>query len=119
MYSRPYEQRGRAVNEAGPSRAERIKALGFTHLVPGHGAPQRGHAYLDALRGFIQAARGEAARLAAAGETAERSALDMNTWRVSLAGADPRHKRWFDDYSAVPLMDSAFREATNAPLGPR
>lgn len=36
----------------------RIKALDYAHLVPGHGAPQRDHAYVDALIEFIQAARG-------------------------------------------------------------
>jgi glyoxylase-like metal-dependent hydrolase (beta-lactamase superfamily II) len=96
----------------------RIKALGFAVLVPGHGAPQHDQRYVDSLIAFIQAARGEAARLFAAGETPERSTLDMDAWRARLAGPDPWHTRWFDDYAAGPLMDSAFREASGAPLGP-
>jgi glyoxylase-like metal-dependent hydrolase (beta-lactamase superfamily II) len=97
---------------------EGIKGLGFAHLVPGHGAPQHDQRYVDTLIAFIQAARGEAARLAAAGGKPAESTLDMDAWRVRLAGADAWHTRWFDDYAAAPLMDSAFREATKAPLGP-
>lgn len=97
---------------------ERLRALRYDVLIPGHGAPIRDTQYLDSLSAFIEAARKAGARAAAAGKPPECSRLDVEAWRHRIAGTDSWYTEWFEVYAAEPLLESAHQEATGAPLGP-
>lgn len=96
---------------------ERVRALGFAVLVPGHGAPQRDAAYVDQLIGLIADMRVQMAGLAPDLELeASRSALDVSAHRRAFAGDDPWLGLWFDQYWVVPFAESLWNEARGIPI---
>lgn len=100
---------------------ERLKAMPFDVLIPGHGELQRDRAYLDRLIGLQRAAEAAVSAEIAAGRTREQieegaAALLADQRRV-FVGEDPWLGLWFDGYSAEPLIASVYTELTGATLG--
>lgn len=99
---------------------DRLGAIPFTRLIPGHGAPQDDRRYLDKLTTFIRSVRAEVAPLAKAGVPLDSIPLrtDFARERASFAGDDAWIAYWFDQYALIPLIESAYNEALGRPLGP-
>lgn len=99
---------------------ERIKALPFQRLVPGHGAVQGDRAYLDRLIASLSGVRAKVAPLAAQGVPQDevRSKIDYSE-QVRLFGADSAWaRRWLEAYWLGPITSSAWREAKGIPIEP-
>jgi glyoxylase-like metal-dependent hydrolase (beta-lactamase superfamily II) len=114
----PYGGHGR------PSRwldaLDRLAALPFETVVPGHGPVFRGEAaraQLDRVRDMVRFAVDEARAAAAVGLTAEEAratAAAKPTWqslRNELAGDDDLRNRAFDDFMPA-MLEAAHTEAT-------
>jgi cyclase len=117
----PYGGHGR------PSRwldaLDRLAALPFETVVPGHGPVFRGEAaraQLDRVRDMVRFAVDEARAAAGAGLTAEeaRAAAEAKpTWqrlRRDLAGDDDLRNRAFDDFMPA-MLQAAYAEASPRP----
>lgn len=101
---------------------ERIKAMPFTRLIPGHGEVLTDRDYLDRLIG-LQAAVEMMVKAAVAEGLSEEQVVEQAPQRLAeqrrlFAGDDAWLGYWFDGYAAQPLAQSSFREATGAPIGP-
>jgi glyoxylase-like metal-dependent hydrolase (beta-lactamase superfamily II) len=96
----------------------RLRALGATSIVPGHGPVLAGQAYLDRLIAALEDARGQAAALARLDMPAERILAAMNFDRQAslFTGDDPWLRRWFMNYWARGIAARAYREARGIPL---
>jgi glyoxylase-like metal-dependent hydrolase (beta-lactamase superfamily II) len=99
---------------------DRMRALNYRVLVPGHGTPQRDHAYLDRLSALVREVQRQVAPLArdnvALGQIAGRT--DFAAQRTIFAGRDPWLRYWFDLYGLNPLVESVYHETRGEPLGP-
>jgi glyoxylase-like metal-dependent hydrolase (beta-lactamase superfamily II) len=91
---------------------ERIKALDFALLVPGHGRPMRDSAYLDRLIATISDIRAQVGPLARQGLSLEdvRSRVDF-TAQTAIFAADARLRPAFEGYWLTPMVENAWREA--------
>ena len=91
---------------------ERIKALDFALLVPGHGQPMRDSAYLDRLIATISDIRAQVGPLARQGLSLEdvRSRVDF-TAQTAIFAADARLRPAFEGYWLTPMVENAWREA--------
>lgn len=96
---------------------ERIKALEFDLLVPGHGLPQTDTAYLDRLIASITDIRTQVGALAAQGLTLAqiRERVDF-TAQTAIFGSTPSRRRGFDGLWLRPMVENAFKEATGVPI---
>ena len=99
---------------------DRMRALDFRVLVPGHGAPQRGGAYLDRLSGLVREVHRQVRPLARAGVALDQVAgrTDFAAQRRLFSAGDAWLAYWFDNYSLTPLIESVYREARGEALGP-
>jgi glyoxylase-like metal-dependent hydrolase (beta-lactamase superfamily II) len=97
---------------------ERLRAYDFKVLVPGHGPPQRDHAYLDRLSAAITEVRAKVAPLAVQGFSLEdvRKRVDFTDQAQTLVGDDPWLRRWFGEYWIAPFVASAYKEARQEPI---
>lgn len=92
---------------------QRLRTLPFDILVPGHGEPMRGTAYLYQLIEFIANVRTQVAPLAREGLSLEETTarVSLERYAQAFAGNDPWLRVWFRDYAANPLIESAHRQA--------
>jgi glyoxylase-like metal-dependent hydrolase (beta-lactamase superfamily II) len=99
---------------------EKIKALPFVRLVPGHGAVQGDRSYLDRLIGSLKDVRAQVAPLAAQGLSLEavQAKVDYSEQVRLFAGDSAWAKRWFEAYWLGPITSSAYREAKGIPIEP-
>lgn len=97
---------------------DRIRALDFAVLIPGHGAPQRDRAYLDRLQTSLRRVQERVAPLAAQGLPVEevQRRIDYADEIAAFGGADPWTARWLRNYWLNPITVSAWRQATGAPI---
>lgn len=97
---------------------EALRALPFDLLVPGHGAPQRGRAALDARIGLLRDVRAQVNALAARGHSRDETLarVDLASQAARFCGDDPWLRQWFAEYWTAPIVRSAFKEATGAPI---
>jgi glyoxylase-like metal-dependent hydrolase (beta-lactamase superfamily II) len=97
---------------------ERLRALDFAILIPGHGAPQRDRRYLGQLLALIDAVRAQVAPLAASGLSLEdtRKQIDFAAHRQLFVGVDPWLLHWFDEFWTKPFVESAWKEAKGIPI---
>lgn len=99
---------------------DHIRALRYRALVPGHGAPQRDEAFLDRLSGLVREVQNQVGPLArenvALADVAGRT--DFAVQRKAFAGTDAWLGYWFDSYALTPLIESVYKEARGAELGP-
>lgn len=96
---------------------QRLKALDFALLIPGHGEPQSDAAYLDRLIASIADIRAQVGPLARQGLS-----LDETRRRVDFApmieqwGTTPRLRSTFEGYWLTPMIENAWREASGLPI---
>jgi glyoxylase-like metal-dependent hydrolase (beta-lactamase superfamily II) len=95
----------------------KVKALGFTTLIPGHGMPQKDSAYLDKLVAVLTDLRAQIYPLAKAGLPLEevRKRVDFSK-SVELFGNTPRIRAGLQGNFLDPMTGSVFKEALGQPI---
>lgn len=96
---------------------ERLKALDFAVLVPGHGAPMTDAAYLDQMIGTIRDVRARVGPLARQGLSLDevRRRVDFSA-QTALFGTTPRLRTLFDVEWLQPMVENAWKEARGIPI---
>jgi glyoxylase-like metal-dependent hydrolase (beta-lactamase superfamily II) len=96
---------------------ERLKAMDYRLLVPGHGEPQTDTSYLDRLIATIADIRTQVAPLARQGLSAEevRQRVDYSA-QTAIFGDTPRHRLQFEGYWLNPMTMNAWIEARGLPM---
>jgi glyoxylase-like metal-dependent hydrolase (beta-lactamase superfamily II) len=95
----------------------KLKALGFTTLIPGHGEPMADAAYLDRLVTAIADIRAKVGPLAKQGVPVDqvRAKVDF-TAITELWGDSPRNRLNFENLFIVPMIPNAYKEALGQPI---
>lgn len=96
---------------------DRIRALGFRTLIPGHGEPQTDSVYIDRLTATLTDLRAQIAPLARQGLSLEEVRQRVN-WDAQRAvfGDTPRNRALFDAFWLTPMTINTWREARNEPF---
>jgi glyoxylase-like metal-dependent hydrolase (beta-lactamase superfamily II) len=91
---------------------DRIRALGFRTLIPGHGEPQTDGAYLDRLTATLTDLRAQIGPLASQGLSLDEVRQRVN-WDAQRAvfGDTPRNRLLFDAYWLTPMTVNTYMEA--------
>jgi len=91
---------------------DRLAALDFDTLVPGHGEVQQGKAYLAQVSALLRDVQAQVARGLDRGLDLEaiRAAVDLTSWRDALAGDDPVRRYFFRVYFAEPNVERTYDE---------
>jgi cyclase len=89
-----------------------VRALGATHIIPGHGAPQTDYQYLDLVTRFLTAMRDATRRAVRAGATLDQATrrIDLAPWRAAFSHGDAGIAAMFDSYAPA-AIESGYREA--------
>jgi cyclase len=97
---------------------KKLKALGATTLVPGHGPVMTDAAYVDTLIELLGATRSRVAAAAKDGLSLEdtRKKVDLGDFKQRLAGDDLWRRRAFDDFFVTPGIERAYKEAKGEPM---
>jgi glyoxylase-like metal-dependent hydrolase (beta-lactamase superfamily II) len=97
---------------------ERIAALDFAVLVPGHGALQRDRTYVRRLQALLHEVRTQVGAAVARGLDldATRKAVDLSVFRKEFVGEDPYLQQLFDAWWTSPIVRSAWLEAKVQPI---
>lgn len=95
----------------------KLKALGFTTLIPGHGEPMADSAYLDKLTAAIDDIRAQVAPLAKQGLALEevRKKVDFSA-SADRFGTTPRIRANAMSLFFEPMIASAYKEALGQPI---
>ena len=90
-----------------------IRALPASAIVPGHGAIQRDHAYLDLVVSLLQSTLDQARDAVAKGLDLEatRKAVNLDSLRLRFTNGDVARTRAFNGYFAQPAVERAWLEA--------
>lgn len=96
----------------------RLNGLGYTTLVPGHGAIQSDTAYVDLLIEVAESIADQRDGLLAAGKTVDEveSALDFSPWEDRFTGGDPYRKRFYERWFTGPFRKAAVKALTGEPM---
>lgn len=95
----------------------KIKALGYTTLIPGHGEPQTDTAYIDQLIGSIEDIRAQVGPLAKQGLSLEETNKRVDFSRSADAfGKTDRMRTLFQAYWIEPMVENAWKEARGVPI---
>lgn len=96
---------------------DRIRALDFAILIPGHGEPQTDSVYIDRLTATLTDLRAQIGPLARQGLSLEEVRQRVN-WEAQRAifGDTPRNRLLFDAYWLTPMTINTWREARNQPF---
>lgn len=96
---------------------KRLKALGYSILIPGHGEPQTDTAYIDQLSGSIDDIRAQVGPLAKAGMSLEEVSKKVDYSRyAAVFGKTERMKTLFKAYWTDPMTENAWKEAKGLPI---
>jgi len=92
-----------------------VRALGATHIIPGHGAPQTDRHYLDLVTRFLTSIRNQTRRAVMAKLTLEQATkrIDLHPWRTAFAHGDSAVAAMFDGYAPA-AVESGYAEAKRA-----
>jgi glyoxylase-like metal-dependent hydrolase (beta-lactamase superfamily II) len=95
----------------------RLKALGYSRLIPGHGEPQADTAYIDMVIGSIEDIRAQVGPLAKQGLSLEEVSkrVDFTRYR-DMFGKTERQKALFKAYWTDPMTENAWKEAKGLPI---
>ncbi len=95
----------------------KIKALGFTTLIPGHGTPMSDAAYLDKLITAMTDLRSQIFPLAKAGMSLDdvRKKVDFSK-SIAMFGDTPRDKANLQNLFFDPMTGSVYKEAIGQPI---
>jgi glyoxylase-like metal-dependent hydrolase (beta-lactamase superfamily II) len=96
---------------------ERLKALDFAMLVPGHGEPMADAGYLDHLIGTIRDIRAQVGPLARQGLTLEqvRQRVDFSA-QTAIFATTPLLARAFRTLWLEPMVENVWKEAKGIPI---
>lgn len=96
---------------------ERLKALDYALLVPGHGEPMTDTAYLDRLIATISDIRTQVGALAHQNLTLEqaRERVDFSA-QSAIFGTTPRLRAGFQSLWLAPMIENAWKEARGEPI---
>ncbi len=96
---------------------DRIRALDYRVLIPGHGEPQTDGAYLDRLTATLTDLRAQIGPLARQGLSLEevRGRLNWNA-QWAIFGDTPRNRILLEGNWLRPMTVNTFREARNQPF---
>ncbi len=99
---------------------DKLVALDFGTLVPGHGDVQRDASYLRALQALIRKVQADVGAAAAQGATLEqaRERLDLGPLAGQFTGGDARRQALFEAWFMQPFSSSAYKEAKGQPIVP-
>ncbi len=91
---------------------DRLLELDAHVYVPGHGPVYRDGAQARLLRDMLRAVEDHARGAQARGETLEqaRSGLDLDAFRLQMAGDDPSLHQLFASYGKAPALVAAYRD---------
>lgn len=91
---------------------ERVKALRFAALVPGHGAVQHDARYVDAMIWSMRDVEAQIRAAIAKGRTAEQAVAELkgDAHAAAFRANTPWARRWLDGYWMGPIADSVYRE---------
>ena len=97
---------------------ERIAALDWAYLVPGHGDVQTDRAYVERVAATLRAVVAQVAPLARDGDTldAVRKHVDFGALRAQWSGGDDWRRFLFDGFFLDALVSNAYREARGEPI---
>lgn len=97
---------------------DQIEARDFAFLVPGHGAIQKDHAYLDKLKAAIGDVRSQVGPLAAKGMTLAdvRKTVQLAPLQDEFAGTDTWDRRQMLGFFLDALVSNAYKEAKGEPM---
>jgi glyoxylase-like metal-dependent hydrolase (beta-lactamase superfamily II) len=89
---------------------ERIKALGFTTLVPGHGLVQHDSGYVDLLVDMFRSVSAQMKSLVAGGAAKEQAVakIDLSAIEARFTHGDPFLANRFHDYVSAALPEAAY-----------
>lgn len=91
---------------------DRLKALDFAVLIPGHGEPQRDTGYVDRLRASIVDIRTRVGTLARQGLSLDEVKAKIDyTAQLDQFGDTPRNRQLFDAFWLKPMTVNAWKEA--------
>jgi len=95
----------------------KLKALGFTTLIPGHGEPLHDISYLDRLVASIRDLQTQVAPLAKAGMSVDdvRKKVDFSK-SIAMFGDKPRDKANLQGLFFDPMIGSTYKEARGEPI---
>ena len=95
----------------------KIKALGFTTLIPGHGLPMSDASYLDKLAAAMTDLRAQIFPLAKDGMSLDdiRKKVDFSK-SIALFGDTPRDKANLQGLFFDPMIGSVYKEARGIPI---
>ena len=87
--------------------------MGFSHLVPGHGAVQTDMVYASRIASYLEQVQERVAALRSQGTPSGEIAgkLDLSDQVEAIAAGDPWLRRWAKSYWATPIGASAAVEA--------
>lgn len=90
---------------------DRLRALGATTYLPGHGAVQKGDAQLLLYRDFLLSVVEQTRAAMAKGLTAEEAAgaVDVASYRDRMAGDSPVLRMLFANWGRVPAVTALYR----------
>jgi glyoxylase-like metal-dependent hydrolase (beta-lactamase superfamily II) len=96
---------------------ERLKALHFALLIPGHGAPMTDAAYLDRLIGTLADVRNQVGAFARQGLSLDevRARVDYSA-QSAIFGEPPGGHGIFELNWLTPITESAYLEARGEPI---
>jgi glyoxylase-like metal-dependent hydrolase (beta-lactamase superfamily II) len=97
---------------------KKLRAMKFATLVPGHGMPQHDRGQVDRIIAAIESVRAQVAPLVAKGlSLAEvETKVDFSQQQKSFVGGDAWLGRWFREFWAKPIVESAYKEAKGEPI---
>lgn len=97
---------------------DKLAAMDFDTLVPGHGAVQHDSAYLRRLQALLGEVRRQVGDSVSKGHDLEttRRELDLSSFIDEFAGDDEDARRKFDDWWRQPIARSAWLEARGEPI---
>jgi cyclase len=90
-----------------------VRAFPAAVIVPGHGALQRDHAYLDLFVSLLQSTLDQSRAAVAKGLdlAATRKVVDLDSLRLKFTGGDVARTRAFNGYFTEPAVERAWLEA--------
>ncbi len=97
---------------------DKLIALDFATLVPGHGDVQQDASYVRQLQALIRKVQADVGAAAAQGATLEqaRERLDLGPLAGQFTGGDARRQALFDAWFVQPFSSSAYKEAKGQPI---
>ena len=95
-----------------------VRALGATHLIPGHGAPLSDYRYLDLVTRFLTAMRALTRRAVAQHLTLDQTEkrIDLSPWHKAFSQGNDAIGSMFDGYAPA-AIESGYAEAKRAAGG--